>query len=345
MFWKYSRHKLQNVDPQTFLGIRLDEINEDLEVLMECNIIILSVELVPKNADRKVRTLNEKANMRLSNDGSGSDDNSYGDIEEYLVKREERRAGIKRKRQKNKHKSKRTHLNDDFRTLEAVESTGSDSSTDSETAFAKSKPNTWRSFLHQRIMLLGENDGNINDELLNASKGRDDQFEHQDDDSSDSTNFDVELYSSDTHLEDQIADEEISEGEYEWELTAENQESEPIEMKLENIKNAIPIAKVIREPLTYKYKTTAYLNLYANHFSWIKRIKTYAELYECPKCQKRHKMYSNFLRHSVACSTQKKYYFKKGSQSSPKTVFERLEEIGIFVPQNKRFYPYRLYLL
>ncbi|KAJ8017821.1 Krueppel-related zinc finger protein 1 [Holothuria leucospilota] len=99
--------------------------------------------------------------------------------------------------------------------------------------------------------------------------------------------------------------------------------------------------RLIRRSLE-RYDDTMYLNLCGDHFSYIQDINMYSKSYQCKKCQKLGSDRRNLLKHEAACKGNGvKHTFPGGVYSHPKTVFELLEEEGICIPADLRYYPYR----
>ena len=102
-------------------------------------------------------------------------------------------------------------------------------------------------------------------------------------------------------------------------------------------------AKSIRiSDLDYKQDDIMHLNLYEEHFSYIKKdnFKSYAKKCTCPNCTRILTKSNNLLRHVKKCQSEVEEVFKGGKYRVKKTVFELLDTIGITVPENDRFNPY-----
>ncbi len=89
-----------------------------------------------------------------------------------------------------------------------------------------------------------------------------------------------------------------------------------------------------------KYNNTMYLNLYKNHFSYIKNINRYSKSFSCNRCQKMWKHVGKLHRHERTCDAQVKLKFPGGAYNLPPSIFDQLEDEGISVPHNMRYYPY-----
>ena len=91
-----------------------------------------------------------------------------------------------------------------------------------------------------------------------------------------------------------------------------------------------------------RYKDLMYLNLYENHFSYVKNIKLYCHKYQCPSCKKLFKTNRNCNRHTTNCNHSTTYQFPGGFYEENKTIFEELEEQGINVDPEDQFFEYFL---
>ena len=76
-------------------------------------------------------------------------------------------------------------------------------------------------------------------------------------------------------------------------------------------------ASTVVRTSTSKARTTLYLNLYRNHFSYIKNIDAYAKAYVCPKCDACFDRFYNCKRHSCNPDKTSKYVFKGGVFEPP----------------------------
>jgi len=89
-----------------------------------------------------------------------------------------------------------------------------------------------------------------------------------------------------------------------------------------------------------KYERTMCVNLHESHFSYIFDVSKYCQRYECPHCSEFWTSH-NFHRHVRTCDAQVKYTYVGGVYNNKKTAFDQLEQLGINVPPEDRFYPYR----
>ena len=83
-----------------------------------------------------------------------------------------------------------------------------------------------------------------------------------------------------------------------------------------------------------------HINLYKNHFSYISNFKAYAKKFECHICQIIFNKPGNMRRHAETCRTDKEEVYIGGKFRRDKTLFERLEDEGIYIPEEHRFYPF-----
>ena len=84
-----------------------------------------------------------------------------------------------------------------------------------------------------------------------------------------------------------------------------------------------------------------YLNLYENHFSYIKDLARYSKSFCCFHCGKYWKDMWKCQRHEKTCESKVQVKYPSGAYHVPKTVFEELKEEGIIVPEQARCFPYR----
>ena len=89
------------------------------------------------------------------------------------------------------------------------------------------------------------------------------------------------------------------------------------------------------------YESTLYLNLYENHFSYIKDLARYSKSFRCSRCGKYWKRASNLRQHEKTCDGKVQLKYPGGAYHVPKTIFEELEDEGIIVPEEARYFPYR----
>ena len=96
---------------------------------------------------------------------------------------------------------------------------------------------------------------------------------------------------------------------------------------------------VSRSMTTYPNKVN--LHLEGNHFCLIQNLKLYTKSYKCTHCNKLLKTASDLRVHSSRCSSETtKHYFPYGEYTPPKTIFQKLEQEGIAIPESLRYHPY-----
>ncbi|XP_063966739.1 uncharacterized protein LOC135156886 [Lytechinus pictus] len=113
------------------------------------------------------------------------------------------------------------------------------------------------------------------------------------------------------------------------------------EGELVNSKSTVA-AKLVRRGLD-KFPETMYVNLYVNHFSFISDINRYCQNYQCRTCDKLWKTRKSLNRHEKKCtSTATKHTFPTGRATfhNPLTIWEELADEGIFVEEERRYFPY-----
>lgn len=82
------------------------------------------------------------------------------------------------------------------------------------------------------------------------------------------------------------------------------------------------------------------LNLYDTHLSYITNISVYCKKYQC-RCYKRlFPTPKRCRKHEKCCSLQAKKIFTGGFYQRPLSIFEQLEEYGIKVKEDNRYFPW-----
>ena len=79
-------------------------------------------------------------------------------------------------------------------------------------------------------------------------------------------------------------------------------------------------AQLIHRSLCH-YPSTLYLNLYQNHFSYIKDLKKYAKSYSCSRCGTLWKHVGMFNRHERTCEAKVHYQFPGGAYKTHPPFF------------------------
>ena len=104
--------------------------------------------------------------------------------------------------------------------------------------------------------------------------------------------------------------------------------------------NAPDIAATLRHRSHRNYDSTLYLNLYENHFSYIKDLTRCSKSFCCSWCGMYWKKSSRLNRHEKNCDGKVQLKYPGAAYHVPKTVFEQLEEEDIIVPEEARYFPY-----
>ena len=100
-------------------------------------------------------------------------------------------------------------------------------------------------------------------------------------------------------------------------------------------------AKLVRRSLG-KHADTVFVNLYKAHFSYIRDMKKFSHSYMCRKCGETLWRYPSKLKiHESACEGGIRRVYKGGVYHPTPSVFQRLEDEGIHVVDDLRYYPYR----
>ena len=91
-----------------------------------------------------------------------------------------------------------------------------------------------------------------------------------------------------------------------------------------------------------KHDNTMYVNLYESHFSYIQDMKSYSHSYTCSKCEDSlWNSHSRLVKHELTCETGVRHVYNGGVYHTTPSIFQRLEDEGITVPEALRFYPFR----
>ena len=97
------------------------------------------------------------------------------------------------------------------------------------------------------------------------------------------------------------------------------------------------VAKLIQRSRELYFETMR-LNIWENHLSLIVDFEHYCRVYQCIHCGKLWDQNCDYYRHTRTCKTTVCDLFPGGIHKNPATIFEKLEEIGICVPVNERFF-------
>ena len=82
-----------------------------------------------------------------------------------------------------------------------------------------------------------------------------------------------------------------------------------------------------------------HFNLYENHYSYISKFKSFAKKYQCPNCSRMVSQSTHLHLHIKKCQFEVEV-FKGGKYRNKKAVFEHLDSIGIYVPEDDRYNPF-----
>lgn len=85
-----------------------------------------------------------------------------------------------------------------------------------------------------------------------------------------------------------------------------------------------------------------YLNLFHHHLMYISDFDSYAKKFLCKTCHRHFNNITNAKRHQRTCKGRTKRRFPGGFYSSPQTIFDRLEQYSIVIPESQRFYEWFL---
>ena len=100
------------------------------------------------------------------------------------------------------------------------------------------------------------------------------------------------------------------------------------------------VAKVVQRSHR-RYEDTMNLNLYKSHFSYICSMDDYSKSFACSKCGQLWKHVGMLHRHERSCDTNVKHKYVGGVYHLPETIFEKLADAGIDVPEEDCYYPFR----
>ena len=105
-----------------------------------------------------------------------------------------------------------------------------------------------------------------------------------------------------------------------------------------------PVARLVHRPrktLTKAESENAMkLNIYRSHFSFIKNMEKFSKCYQCARCAKIFKRCFNLQRHEPTCDARVKFVYPGGVYTPPKSIYDKLEEEGIKVPEDMKFSKY-----
>ena len=96
-------------------------------------------------------------------------------------------------------------------------------------------------------------------------------------------------------------------------------------------------AELTRRSSMKRSKTTSLLR-YENHICWTADINKFLKKFRCYVCDQFFDRSFNLLRHMQNCSENTQHKYPKGAYQLSETIFERLEEVNINVPQELRLF-------
>ena len=105
-----------------------------------------------------------------------------------------------------------------------------------------------------------------------------------------------------------------------------------------------PISRIVTRVVQRshrQYEETMNLNLFKTHFSYIQDMDQYYQSYACSKCGKLWHTVKKLHRHERTCDTNVKHKYVGGVYHLPETIFDKLDDEGIVVPEEDRYYPFR----
>nr|XP_022301117.1 uncharacterized protein LOC111109328 [Crassostrea virginica] len=91
-----------------------------------------------------------------------------------------------------------------------------------------------------------------------------------------------------------------------------------------------------------QFNNSMHLNMYRHHLSYISNLQAYAKKYQCRTCERHFSCLWNMQRHQRNCSGKTVHQFPGGMYTSPKTIFEKLEEYDVHVLPEDRLFPWFL---
>ena len=91
---------------------------------------------------------------------------------------------------------------------------------------------------------------------------------------------------------------------------------------------------------TNHYAQVINLNLYGKHVNYITDLSRYCRSYACIYCESLFKSPFLLRRHQSGCNNKTRLKFTASFYQYKTTLFERLEQHGIKVPDSQRFYPF-----
>ena len=87
------------------------------------------------------------------------------------------------------------------------------------------------------------------------------------------------------------------------------------------------------------FANSMYLNLYGSHFSYINNPNMYSKTYCCSKCDKLWKTAKALNKHEKTCEATVCHVFPGSAYKVPQTIFDLLEDEGIVIPEDLKYFP------
>ena len=108
-----------------------------------------------------------------------------------------------------------------------------------------------------------------------------------------------------------------------------------------NIYSLCPDGAVVPRYLSEeKYQDKMVLNLHDTHLSYVTNVPAYLKKYRCDSCGRNFDHLSHWNRHQGSCANATEYEFPGGFHKMSPSIFDRLEEFDIVVPEVNRLYPW-----
>ena len=91
-----------------------------------------------------------------------------------------------------------------------------------------------------------------------------------------------------------------------------------------------------------KQDNVMHLNLFGNHFSFIKDFGKYSSCYLCTTCKRSFNRKWSLHLHLKTCDTSTRAVYGSGVFTPPPTIFDKLTAHGIEIPDSLRFYEHKI---
>lgn len=85
-----------------------------------------------------------------------------------------------------------------------------------------------------------------------------------------------------------------------------------------------------------------YLYFFENHLSYISNFNAYTTQFRCKTCHRHFSIIKHVKRHQRTCTGKTKRKIPGGFYSNPKSVFDKLDQFGIYVEDKDRLYEWFL---